>query len=65
MGLMNGWVTIYEFFILSLCVILGNDIVGYYSILVIFGDSWSLVILVFFAVIYHKTKLQRVKRVKK
>ena len=57
MKLINVWVTIYQFSILSMWVILGNDMVGYYSILVILDNSWLLVILVFPIVIYLKTKL--------
>ena len=65
MRLIIGCVTIYQFFlIISLWVSLGNDMVGYYPILVIIGNSWLLVILIFHIVICHKTKLWEVGRVK-
>ena len=35
--LMNSWITIYEILVLSMWVMLGNDMIGYYSILAI---SW-------------------------
>ena len=58
--------TIYQFFfILSLWVSLGNDTSGYYPILVIIGNSLSLVILIFPIVICPKTKLWGVGKVKK
>ena len=54
-----------NFVILSLWISLGNDMVGYYPILMILGNSWSLVILIFSIVICPKTKLYGVGRVKK
>ena len=62
---MVGWQFIIFFLILSLWISLGNDTAGYYSILVILGNSWSLVILVFSIVICPKTKLYEVGMVKK
>ena len=55
----------YQFFILSLWIILGNDMMDYYLILIIFGNSWSLVILTFSIDICPETKLERVGMVKK
>ena len=65
MRLTTGWVTNYEYLVLSLWVILENDTVNYYSKLVIFGNSWSLIIIVFLIVICPKTKLQGVWNAKK
>ena len=66
MKLIIGCVTIYQFFfILSLWVSLGNDTIGYYPMLMILGNSWSLVIIVFPIVICPKTKLNGVRMVKK
>ena len=65
MRLMTSWVTNYEYLVLSLWVILGNDMEGYYLMLMILNNSWLLIILVFPIVICPKTKLQRVRSVKK
>ena len=65
MRLIIDWVTIYQFFFLSLWISLGNDTIGYYPILVILGNSWLLVILIFSIIICSKTKLDGVGKVKK
>lgn len=54
----------HESLVLSMIVGLGNDTIKHFLIQVIFGNPWSLVILVFPIIIYPNIKLPRV-RVKK
>ena len=58
-------ITIYASLVISLWVVLRDDMIDYYPILVIFGNSWSLIIFFFPIVIYLKIKLKWLIRVKK